>query len=213
MTHIVIICLPPNSIFFVILLVLHHGLSRVALVPSSKYYQKAGRESILESPRRHRLGLIGHDWVAWSRCRVSWDNESLAFSVSIVESRFCWKQKSGQRLVGKGNRAWCHIAYIPQCSILFWLCWNLEKLEPNCFSKTVTRKQFKMVLRIRAEDCTIWWCHISEQDFRQAGNQDRKESVPFRTERHHVECIKEALETGYETRLESEEAGLLNSAN
>lgn len=43
-THIFILCFLPNSIFFVVLLVLHYGLSKLALVPSSKCCEKRREE-------------------------------------------------------------------------------------------------------------------------------------------------------------------------
>lgn len=43
-THMFIPYFPPNPIFFVVLLVLHHGLLKVTSIPSSKYYQNWRKE-------------------------------------------------------------------------------------------------------------------------------------------------------------------------
>lgn len=87
-THIFILCFPPNSIFFVVvvLLVLHRGLSKVTLVPSTKYCQK-GREKICPRIPQNTsllvpLARIGsHDINAEeagkvSLCLVSWKTGS-----------------------------------------------------------------------------------------------------------------------------------------
>lgn len=143
--HIFILCFLPNSIFFVVVVLsfLHCGHSKVTLILSTKYCQK-GRETICPRIPQNTsllvpLARIGsHDINAGvGGC---WESESLP---RLMEGRFCWKLKSGQKLEGRNCPLWCPIV-------------SISRLKPPSLAMLRFGKARTQLLHKDSHRQTIW---------------------------------------------------------
>lgn len=178
-----------------------------------------GEESIPESPRRHHLGPIGRDWIPWFRCRGSWDNESRAFSVSIVESRFCWEKKKKEWLETGRKRQLGMMSncLYPKMKHSFLALLKFGKTRTQLLRKDSHTPTKKNNLRWCSgsgpktvpSDDVIFWSRTS----------DRLETRTGRSQSHSeqrgttLSVFRRLQRLATKSRLESGEAGLLNSAN
>lgn len=216
-THIVIICLPPNFIF-VILLVLHHGLSQVALVPSSKYYQKWGRnlsqnppEDIILVP----LVVIGSHDLDVGEAGTMNLRHSLSPSWkagSAGEKKKEWLETGRKRQLGMMSNC-----LYPKMKHSFLALLKFGKTRTQLLRKDSHTPTKKNNLRWCSgsgpktvpSDDVIFWSRTS----------DRLETRTGRSQSHSeqrgttLSVFRRLQRLATKSRLESGEAGLLNSAN
>ena len=180
MTHIFILYVPPNSIFFVIFLVLYQGLRKVVLIPNRKVSLEREGGNLSQNPQEDiPFGPIGQGWVTWSKRWGSWESESgiLCFHHG---RRVPLETKNWTGTGGRRQPIMMPHHLNPTWKLYFHAMLKFGKARTQLLCKDSCGKQFEVVLRFAAGDGTGWWCHISEQDVRPGG---RTWSIQFRPNR------------------------------